>query len=385
MVLAQVALSAALLCGCALLTRSLVGLMSVDPGFDTRNISSFTLTPAGKAYDAERNHALAVSLQEGARNLPGIVSASVGTGLPLAGGAGGTWMMGDGAGPGNASPEVVEVVEVGPAYFETLRLPLATGREFTPADRSGGPKVAVISESLARRLFGRGLAIGRRIGYSQVANPVLDIEIVGVARDVRSRSLRSAPPATVYLPLMQSTQNVGFHVVLRTAGASPTMGDVQALVRRADPTLPVGTLRTMREIVASGLARERLLAALSSAFGALAAVLSAIGVLGLTAFSVIRRTREIGVRLALGATAGRVLWLVLREVIVLASAGGLCGVALYLGVSRYLRSSLYELSPTDPSTILGAVTLLLFVAMGAGWVPARRAVHIDPAVILRAE
>ena len=385
MVLAQVGLSAALLCGCALLTRSLVGLMSVDPGFDTKNISAFTLTPAGKAYDAERTHALAVSLQEGARNLPGVIAASLATGLPLAGGSGGTWMTGDGAEPSSAAAEPVDIVEVGPAYFETLRLPVAAGREFTPADRTGAPKVAVINESLARRLFGQGPAVGRRIAYSQVLNPVFDMEVVGVARDVRSRSLRSAPPPTVYLPLLQATHAGGFNVVLRTAGAAPTMRDVKALVHREDPSLPVGTLRTMRDIVASGLARERLLAALSSAFGALAAALSAIGVIGLTGFSVTRRAPEIGVRLALGATRGRIMWLVLREVVVLGAAGGLFGIALYLGVSRYLQSVLFELSPNDPATILGAVMLLIAVALAAGWIPARRAARLDPAVTLRAE
>jgi len=163
------------------------------------------------------------------------------------------------------------------------------------------------------------------------------------------------------------------------------MRDVKALVHREDPSLPVGTLRTMRDIVASGLARERLLAALSSAFGALAAALSAIGVIGLTGFSVTRRAPEIGVRLALGATRGRIMWLVLREVVVLGAAGGLFGIALYLGVSRYLQSVLFELSPNDPATILGAVMLLIAVALAAGWIPARRAARLDPAVTLRAE
>jgi putative ABC transport system permease protein len=393
MVVAQVALSTALLCGSALLTRSLVGLMAVDPGFTIDGISTFRVTPAGQAYDVARVHDMATALVERARRLPGVVDASVTNNLL---GGGGTWIVGDDRERTMGDATLVDVVDVGSSYFGTLGIPLVAGREFAPTDDRGRPKVAILSESLARVLFGTRPAVGRRIAFSRAdgSGPEViqanrgvefDIEVVGVARDVRSRGPRQAPPLTAYFSYLQATSSFGFDVVVRTAGAAPTLTEVQSLVRNVDPAVPVGSFQTLRDIVNAGMTRERVLAALASAFGALAAALSVIGVLGLTGYSVTRRTREIGIRLALGAGRARVVRLVLVEVVALAAAGGVAGAALYVACSRYLQAVLFELSPTDAPTIAGAVLLLAAVAIGAGYVPARRAAALDPAITLRTE
>ena len=395
-VLAQVTLSVALLCGAALLTRSLVALMLIDPGFHIDGLAALTVTRGGQAYDADRARAVAADLVTRARGLPGVVSASASSHLPLSGGTARNWLIADDPGMDRSAPVLVDTVQAGTEYFGTLRLPLVAGREFTPSDRVGSPNVAVLSESLARQLFGGRPAVGRRVAFSRAdgtdsavkwANrgDVFDIEVVGVARDARSHSLRTAPPATIYRPQLQGTPTGAVTILLRRRGVTPGLRDVQSLVRQVDSTLAVSEYSTLEDLAAAGLARERLLAALSSAFGVLAAVLSTMGVLGLTGSLVTRRTHEIGVRLALGCPRGRATRLIMREVVWLAGAGALAGGALYLAGSRYLGSALYELSPTDPVTTAAAVGLLMAVALVAAYVPARRAARVDPAVTLRNE
>ena len=395
-VLAQVTLSAALVCGAALLARSLIGLMLISPGFDINGVATFTVTPGGKGYDAVRARALVEDLIARTRALPGVVSATASSHLPLSGPSQGYWLIADDPGMDRGAPVSVDVIEAGSEYFETVGLRLAAGRGFATSDRAGSPKVAVLSEGLARQLFGGRPAVGRRVTFSRAdatdtavkwanRDAVFDIEVVGVVRDARSRSLRTPPAPTIYRPQLQANQPGPVTILFRTRHAMPALRDIQSLVRQVDATVPVGRYSTLRNVVAAGLARERLLAALSSAFGALAAALSAIGVLGLTGYLATRRTHEIGVRLALGCPRGRATRLVMREVAWLAGVGVLAGSALYLGASRYLRSALYELSPTDPLTTAGAVALLMAVTLAAAYIPARRAARVDPAVTLRSE
>ncbi len=395
-VVAQLTLSAALLCGAALLTRSLVGLMAIDPGFDARGLAALTVTRGGQAYEADRARAVIADLVAQAGALPGVVSASASSHLPLSGGAERRWLIADEPGMDRTAPVVVDTVQVGAAYFDTLRLPIVAGREFTTSDRAGGQNVAVLSEELARQLFGARPAVGRRVTFSRAdatdtavtwanRNAVFDIEIVGVARDARSHSLRANPVMTIYRPQAQVPSATLCTILLRTRGRLPTQQEVEYVVRRVDPSFAVRDYAPLDDVMAAGLARERLLAALSSAFGALAAALSAMGVLGLTGYLATRRKHEIGVRLALGCSRSHAIRLVMRDVVWLSAAGAIAGAGLYLASSRYLRSELYDLSAVDPATIGGAIVLLALLTLAAAYVPARRAARADPAVVLRSE
>ncbi len=395
-VVAQVTLSAALLCGAALLTRSLVGLMLVDPGFDVRGLAALTLARGGQAYEADRARAVIANLVTQSGALPGVVSASASSHLPLSGSTGRRWLIADDPGMDRTAPVTVDAVQVNAGYFDTLRLPIIAGREFTTSDRPGGQNVAVLSEDLARRLFGARPAVGRRVTFSRAdatdtavkwanRDAVFDIEVVGVARDARSHSLRTGPALTIYRPQSQVPSATRFAILLRTRGVMPSLREVESLVSRIDPSFAVRDYASLDDVVAAGLARERLLAALSSAFGALAAALSAMGVLGLTGYLATRRKHEIGVRLALGCSRSRAMRLVMREVVWLSAAGAIAGAGLYLASSRYLRSELYDLSAVDPATVAGAIVLLVLLTVAAAYVPARRAARVDPAVTLRAE
>ena len=395
-VVAQVTLSAALLCGAALLTRSLVGLMQVDPGFDVPGLAALTLTRGGQAYEADRARAVIADLVTQAGALPGVVSASASSHLPLSGGTEQRWLIADDPGMDRSAPVSVDTVQENAGYFDTLGLPVIAGREFTTSDRPGGQNVAVLSEDLARRLFGARPAVGRRVTFSRAdgtdtavkwanRDALFDIEVVGVARDARSHSLRTGPALTIYRPQSQAPSATMFAILLRTRGVMPSLREVESLVSRVDPSFAVRDYASLGDIVASGLARERLLAALSSAFGALAAALSAMGVLGLTGYLATRRKHEIGVRLALGCSRSRAMRLVMREVVWLSAACAIAGAGLYLGSSRYLRSELYDLSAADPATVAGAVVLLVLLTVVAAYLPARRAARVDPAVTLRAE
>jgi putative ABC transport system permease protein len=395
-VVAQVTLSAALLCGAALLTRSLVGLMLVDPGFDMHGIAALTLTRGGQVYEADRARAVIDDFLTQTGGLPGVVSASASSHLPLSGGTDQYWLIADDPGMDRTAPVVVDTVQVSAAYFDTLRLPLVAGREFTTSDRAGGQNVAVLSEALARRLFGTSQAAGRRVTFSRASGTdtavkfanrdvVFDIEVVGVARDARSHSVRTEPALTIYRPQSQVPSTTLLTVLLRTRGAMPTLREVESLVRRVDPSFAVRNYASLDEVAAAGLGRERVLATLSSAFGALAAALSAMGVLGLTGYLVTRRRREIGVRLALGCTRSRATRLVMREVVWLSAAGALAGGGLYFAASRYLRSELYDLSAADPATLGAAIVLVMLLTVVAAYLPARRAARVDPAVTLRSE
>jgi predicted permease len=273
---------------------------------------------------------------------------------------------------------------VGPGFFATMEIPLLAGREFRDSDASGAPRVAIVNETMARYFFGDTNPVGRRFGFGR--DQATDIEIVGVVRDVRSLQLRDQAPRFVYVPYRQEPDVTQLTVYLRVAGGSGTSAAaVRQAAQRIDPNLPIFDMKSMAVQVDESLFVERMVAVLATAFGALAALLAALGLYGVMAYAVARRTREIGIRMALGAERSRVLWLVLREVAVMAGAGVACGLLAALYVTRRIESQLFGLSPTDAATLAAAVGLLLAVALLAGFVPARRATAIDPMVALRTE
>ena len=273
---------------------------------------------------------------------------------------------------------------VGPRYFETMGIPLVSGREFTERDVKGAPRVAVINETMAKYFFNGSNPVGRRFGFGR--DKGTDIEIVGVVKDVRSLELRDQAPRFLYIPYAQddNVTQLTYYVRASQRGGSTAAG-IRQIVGRLDANLPIFDMKTMAVQVDESLFVERMVAVLSVAFGALATLLAAIGLYGVMSYAVARRTREIGIRMALGAERRRVLWLVLREVAVMAAAGIVGGLIAALWLTRQVLSQLFGLSPNDPFTLTVATILLALVAITAGYIPARRATTIDPMIALRSD
>jgi predicted permease len=384
LVVGQVALSMMLLAGAGLFARSLYNLKTVDPGFKVQNLIAFSVDPSLSGYEGDRLTSLYRRMQEDLSSVPGVGSVSMSEVGAL---TGNDWRMTirvDGYATKEGEDMNPSVDGVGPGYFATMGIPLVGGREFSERDVKGAPRVAIINETMARYFFGGANPIGRRFGFGRGA--ATDIEIVGVVKDVRSMELRDQAPRFIYLPYPQddSLTQLTFYVRQARDGGS-TASAVRQAVRRLDPNLPVFDMKTMAVQVDDSLFVERMVAVLSVAFGALATLLAAIGLYGVMSYAVARRTREIGIRMALGAERGRVLWLVLKEVAVMAAVGILGGLTGAIWLTRQVQSQLFGLSPNDPATLAAATVVLGFVALMAGYIPARRATAIDPMIALRTE
>jgi len=386
LVVAQAAIAVVLLIGAGLLLRSLGKLLDVDPGFRAENVLSLRLVPSQGEYDeitAPRMHA---EVLERVAALPGVRAASLATCAPVSDACNGTIVRSvDGVPFDRASAPRVGSHNVGPGYFATLGVPIVAGREFTAADRGGSPRVAVVSESAARKLWPGQEAVGRRINIGMGMDREDVAEVVGVVGDVRYGALESPPREDVYLADLQSgwSSTVLF---VRTAGDPlAALPAVREAVRAVAPTLPLVAVRTLDEQLARASSRPRFAALLLGGFAALALLLAALGVYGVVAQTVADRRRELGLRMALGAEARRVAGLVLRQGLSLALTGVAIGVPAAWAVSRVLATLLFEVDTGDPSTFLGVPLLVLAVAAAACFVPAWRAARLDPASVLRAE
>ena len=384
LVIGQVALSMLLLAGAGLFARSLYNLKNVDPGFRVDDLIAFSIDPSLSGYDGDRLTALYRRVQEELAAVPGVHGVSMSETGTL---SGNNWSMTirvDGYQPKEGEDMNPSVDGVGPRYFETMGIPLVAGREFTDRDGKGAPRVAVINETMAKYFFNGSSPIGRRLGFGR--GSATDVEIVGVAKDVRSLELRDSAPRFIYIPYAQDDSVTQLTYYVRAAqGSSSTGTAVRQAVLRLDANLPIFDMKSMQVQVDESLFVERMVAMLSVAFGALAALLAAIGLYGVMSYAVTRRTREIGIRMALGAERGRVLWLVLREVAIMAAVGIAAGLGGALWLTRQIQAQLFGLAPSDPATLAGAGLLLGSIAIAAGYLPARRAATIDPIVSLRTE
>jgi predicted permease len=380
----QVAISVLLLAGAGLFVRSLNNLWNVDTGYDRENVLMFSLNPRLTGYQVEQLPQLYRLLLERVESTPGVTSASLSFVRPIDDEAYFATIL-DGIGDQRFEPDKAISVAwnaISPGYFTTLGTPMLLGREFRIEDNETAPKVAIINETMALRYFPNQNPIGNRV----ISTPDnLDLEIVGVAKDSRYGNLKDAPPNVLYRPIFQSKlsfSSVTFEA--RYTGATSTMASqLRKQVEEVDRNLPLFRVKTLVVQAQESLRQERLVATLSSSFALLALLLAGIGLYGLLSYRVASRTGEIGIRMALGAQRKDVLWLVVREGLLLVIAGIALGVPLTLAVTRYLRGMLFGLSPQDPTALMAAVFLLVSVATLASLLPARRASRLDPMLALR--
>ena len=373
----QVAVSLLLLVAAGLFIRTLGNLRAVDPGFDGTDVLLVTVDSGLNRYTPERLQSFSSELLDRALALPDVRSASLADAPLLRE----SHAYVDGVSvEGSDEDAETSLRIVAPRFFETMDIPVRLGRDFSPQDRVGSPRVVIINETFARRYFVGQSPVGRYVKVGDVP-----MQIVGVTADSKYRGLRDAVPNTAYLPLGQAQTHAGTERTLyvRTWGDPADLAPrLRDHVRALDQNLPV-EIGLFSDLVDENLVQERLLATLSGFFGALALLLTATGLYGVIAYGTQRRTREIGVRMALGAEQGSIYRMVLRDGLLMVALGVAAGVPISFWLSRLVTRLLFEVSPSDPYTFAGAVVVLMFVAAVAGYLPARRASRINPLVALR--
>jgi predicted permease len=382
----QVALSTLLVVSAGFFLRTLLNLDRIKPGFDPRNLVLFEIRPPLKLYTGEKQAFLFRQLTESLAAQPGVESVSLTSVPPLANNYDNEDFTPEGAKP-DPNHESANEATVGDRYFKTFRIPIIAGRSFTPADTATAPKVAVVNQALARVYFGNQDPIGKSFATSDVKENKLLYRIVGVCADTRYASLREDPPPVFYLDYRQAPeQDWGMTFAVRTRAPRETIAPaLRRAIHAVDRNLPLIDIRTQQEQIDQLLTNERIFAKLTVAFGVLALVLASIGIYGILAYSVSRRTNEIGIRMALGARADQVMRMVLGEAGWMTVIGIVAGLGAALALGRVITSLLYGLKAWDPSTLASAAAVLLLVALAASWLPARRAARIDPMKALRHE
>ena len=370
------------LAGGLLLTHSLLRLLRVDTGVVPDRLLTFNVqfihhpSPAARATTAG-------SVLERIAMLPGVEAVGGATGLTPITAQRATTFEVDGQPDAPVSERGASFIAASPAYFHTLGTPIVAGREFASRDAAGAPLVAIISETLARRFFPSGQAIGRRL---RLVNPEYAADwrtIVGVVRDVRYHGLDDGPRPIVYTPFPQ-TPFLWMYVHVRTVGdPMAIIGSLRASLKTVDPSLTVASPRPMISLLAEASADPRFSAAVISAFATVAVLLAAIGLYGVVSFAVVRRTREMAIQLALGASPQALRWQVIRRALALSAGGLIAGLVGALWLGRYLTALLFEVTPTDPLTLAAVAGILLAVTSIAAAIPAARATRIDPLQALR--
>jgi len=380
----QVALSVLLLTGAGLFARSLHNLYAMDIGFSRENVLVVGLDPTQSGYKSERVKQVYRDVLSEVEALPGVRSASY-SWIGLVDGSGwGSGIIVEGFTPREGDPGPNRNA-VGSGYFHTLGITILAGRDFGPQDREGSPHVAIVNESFAKFYFGNQNPIGRRIGPEGNERPH-DFAIVGIVKDGKYADLREEKQRFWYIPNEQLGRSGGLYLFVRCVGrAEPMISTIRGVIQKVDPFVVIDHPKTLDFQIEEDLATDRLLATLSTFFVTLALLLASIGLYGVMAYSVARRTHDIGIRMALGAARRDVLWFVLRQALLLVAIGILAGIPLTYALARLVSSLLYGLSPTDPLTLWLAVVALSAVAGLASYLPARRASCIDPMVASRYE
>jgi predicted permease len=384
LVAGQVAFTILLLAGAGLFMRSLWNLRNQDLGLKTDNVITFSIQPSLNGYDAPRSIALFDQLRARLATLPGVRSVGTGDVPTLSGDDEGSNITTEGG------PQLAEELQhvnydaVSPAYFSTLGIPLLSGREFTEGDGVTSPKVAVASEAMVKRFFPGRNPLGAHFAFGGGNKVKLDIEIVGVVKDVKQDHVSSAIQPYVYIPYAQRPKLTGMTFYVRSTQDPLLLGSaLQGEVRQMDANLPVYDLKTMERVVEEDLFSARMVAVLSASFAGLAALLAALGIYGVLAYVVVQRTREIGIRMALGAMAGQVRLLIVKEVGSMVLIGVAAGLPLAYGLARFSESLLYGVHAGDPAVYASGLGLIGLIALAACFLPARRATRVDPLVALR--
>jgi putative ABC transport system permease protein len=383
LVVTQVALSLVLLIGAGLFARSLYNVKNIDVGLRADHLIQFTIQPALNGYSQERMKTLFERLQEDISRLPGIRAVSMAEETVLAGDSEGGNIKVAGYQPKEDEDMQVNENYVGPGYFATMGIPLLAGRDFSKADGPGAPHVAVVNQKMARHFFGNGSPIGRTIDFGREAKT--PITIVGVVKNGKASDPKEKQRQFVYGSYSQRSMSEMTFYARTTADPLTVAQMLRDEVRRQDPNLPIFNVKTMQQQIDESLFMDRLVAALSAAFGTLATLLAAIGLYGVMAFMVARRTREIGIRMALGASRTNVLGLVMREALVLAGLGIFIAVLVSFALGNLIESQLLGVSGTDPLVMGCATAALALVAFLAGYLPALRATRVNPLAALRYE
>ncbi len=378
LVAGQVGMALVLLIGAGLFIRTLGNLRAMDPGFRGADVLLATLNPSLSRYTPERIGPFYADLLQRAATLPGVLSVSSAD-APLLGG-----MFIDGFSvEGSSQSAEASVRIVGPRFFETMGIAIRRGRDFSADDRPGSGKVAIVNETVARKYFDGTDPIGRRIEIAGEKH----VEIVGVIADTKYRTLRAPVPNTVYLVMDQSLWSGGERTLhVRTTAGTPAdlAAALRAQVHALDRNLPV-KIGPFSDLVDENLAQERLVATLSGFFGGVALLLTAVGLYSVISYNTGRRTREIGIRMSLGARRATVVWMVLRDCLILVALGIATGLVATSWLSRFVTRQLFEVAPADPVTLALATIFLTAIAALAAYLPARRASRVDPMIALRHE
>jgi predicted permease len=384
LVVAQIALSLLLLISAGLFLKSLVAVSRVQLGVRTENVIGFGLSPELSKYTAQQSRVLFQKLEENLAAVPGVTAASVARVPLLAGSNWGNDVSVDGFERGPDTDANSRFNEVGPDYFRLFGIRMVAGRTFTAADATNAPKVAVVNEAFVRKFSPKSGIVGKRM---QIGNGGKnDIEIVGVAVDTKYSEVKDAVPPLHFLPYRQAKEYGSSHIYVATRlPAEQMVASVRRVVGELDPNLPMENLMTMQQQVRENVFLDRMISSFASAFAGLATVLAAIGLYGVLAFNVARRTREIGIRMAIGAQAPEVRNMVMREVGVMIAIGVVIALPAAWALAKYTESLLFEMKGRDPLVWVVATVAVVLVSLAAGYLPARRAMRTDPLVALRYE
>jgi len=384
LVTAQIALSLLLLISAGLFLKSLVKIMKVDLGISTANTIVFGLSPELNQYTPERSRALFEQIEEKLSSLPGVTGVTASLVALIAGNNYGSNISIDGfeAGPDTDTHSMFN--EVGPGFFRVLGVPLISGREFSARDAANAPKVAIVNEAFVRKFSPSSSVLGKRM--QRGAGKTNDIEIVGIAKDAKYSDVKDAIPPLFYLPYRQD-KSIGASAFYVKVNLPPEqfIPSLRQAVASLDPNLPLEDLKTFEAQVNDNIAVDRMVSTLAAAFAGLATLLAAVGLYGVLAFTVTRRTREIGIRLAIGASAADIRNMVLREVGVMVLFGVVIGFPSAILLSRFVESLLFEMKGSDPVVLAASVILVASVSLASGYLPARRAMNIEPLNALRYE
>ena len=385
LVTGQIALSLLLLISAGLFLKSLVNITRVNLGLRTKGVLTFALAPDRNQYKPDQIRDFYARMEEAMGAIPGVESMTVSR-IPLLSDSNSSMNVSvDGFVAGPDTDTNANFNQVGPAFFRTLAIPLVTGREFSVSDGITAPKVGIVSEAFKRKFSPNEEILGKRM---QIGNGGKnDIEIVGVARDTKYAQVKDPPPPLFYRPYRQDKQlgASNFYVLVRGVPAAELSPAIRSAVAALDPNLPIEEMHTFEKQVEDNVFVDRMITSLAAVFAVLATILAGVGLYGVLAYSVARRTREIGIRLAIGANPGAVRLMVLKEVGILALIGALVGAPGAIALAKFAEPLLYGLKSYDPLVVVAATVLMMAVALGAGYFPARLAMKVAPVTALRYE